>query len=427
MPKDNIDYSNTIIYKIQCKDPLVKDLYVGHTTNFSQRKYAHKISCKNFPNTKPYNFIVQNGGWDNWDMIEIAKYNCKDSTEARIKEQEHYKVLNSTLNNSNNKLIENDIIEKSDNTYNLSQNSQKNNNYLYNCKICDYYTNKLNDFNKHKMTPKHTRLTVSQELADKLSQNKFKCKCGNMYKHRQSLFKHQKICSQIEEKKSENNLYANEILNMIKTLIKDNQEFTKELVNSVVTNQCDTIKEITKSGINTTNNVNNINSNNKTFNLQLFLNETCKNAMNLTDFVDSIKLQLSDLINIGEVGYVEGISQIITTNLQALDVTERPIHCADKKREIIYIKDEDKWEKEDNSKNKLRKVIKKIAYKNEKLLPQFRENFPSYNDSESKYSDQYSKIVIETLGGRGDNDLEKENKIIKNISKVTTIDKENLI
>jgi hypothetical protein len=129
----------------------------------------------------------------------------------------------------------------------------------------------------------------------------------------------------------------------------------------------------------------------------------------------------------GEVGYVEGISNIITTNLQALDITERPIHCTDKKRETVYIKDEDRWEKEDDEKNKLRKVIKCVAYKNEKLLPKFKEKYPGYNNSESKYSDQYSKLIIEAMGGSGNNDKEKEDKIIKNISKVTIIDKEKLV
>jgi hypothetical protein len=152
----------------------------------------------------------------------------------------------------------------------------------------------------------------------------------------------------------------------------------------------------------------------------VFLNETCKNAMNLTDFIDSIKLQLSDLIKIGEIGYVEGISNIITSNLQSLDVTERPIHCTDKKREIVYVKDEDKWEKDDGN-NKIRKLIKKVSYKNENLLPQYKEKHPGCNYSESKYADQYSKIVIEAMSG----DKEKDDKIIKNISKVITIDKEN--
>jgi hypothetical protein len=168
---------------------------------------------------------------------------------------------------------------------------------------------------------------------------------------------------------------------------------------------------------------NNFNSHNKTFNLQFFLNETCKDAMNITEFVDSLNLQLSDLENVGKVGFVEGISSIIVKNLKALDVHKRPVHCADKKREIIYIKDEDKWEKEDEKKNKMRKVIKRVAFKNQNLLTKYKEKHPGCNFSESKYSDQYSKIVIEAMGGRGDNDSEKEDKIIQKIAKEIVIDK----
>ena len=177
---------------------------------------------------------------------------------------------------------------------------------------------------------------------------------------------------------------------------------------------------------NTTNNNNNNSHNNTTnnsFNLQFFLNETCKNAMNITDFANSIKLQLSDLISVGELGYVEGISNIIVKNLNALDITERPVHCTDKKRETIYIKDADKWEKDEDDK-KLKKFIKHIAFKNQKLFPQFKEKYPDFNDSDSKHSDQYSKIVIESLD---DNNPEKEEKIIKKITKAITIDKNKLI
>ena len=141
--------------------------------------------------------------------------------------------------------------------------------------------------------------------------------------------------------------------------------------------------------------------------------------MNITDFVESIKLQLSDLERMGEVGYVEGISNIITTNLKALDVTQRPVHCTDKKRETMYIKDENQWEKEDNNKTRLRKAIKKIADKNIRLLPQFREKYPSYKDSSSKISDRYDKMVVEVMVC----DDDKDDKIIKNISGVTTIEK----
>jgi hypothetical protein len=199
----------------------------------------------------------------------------------------------------------------------------------------------------------------------------------------------------------------------------------KDLIMMLV-KQNSELLEVLKNGTHNTNNSHNntINNNNKTFNLQFFLNETCKDAMNIMDFVDSIKLQLSDLEKVGEIGYVEGISNIITKNLKALDVTQRPIHCTDKKREVVYIKDEDKWEKEDNDKKKLRKAIKKVASKNQRLILKFQEKHPDCGKASSLFSDQFNKIIVESMGGSGDNDIEKEDKIIKNISKNVTIDKE---
>jgi hypothetical protein len=145
--------------------------------------------------------------------------------------------------------------------------------------------------------------------------------------------------------------------------------------------------------------------------------------MNIMDFVNSIQLQLSDLESVGKLGFVEGISNIITTNLKALDITQRPVHCTDNKRETIYIKDEDKWEKEDEEKKKIRKAIKRVATKNMCLLPQFKEAHPDCSKASSKFSDQYNKIIVESCGGSGDNDIEKEDKIIRNIAKNVTIDK----
>jgi hypothetical protein len=179
-----------------------------------------------------------------------------------------------------------------------------------------------------------------------------------------------------------------------------------------------------KSNFQIINNTNgNFNSNNKTFNLNVFLNENCKDAMNIMDFVDSLKLQLSDLENVGRLGYVEGISNIIVKNLKALDVHKRPVHCSDSKREVMYVKDEDKWEKENEERKKLKKVIKKIADKNARLLPIFKKEHPDYNKASSKYSDQYNKIIVESMGGSGDNDEEKEDKIIRKIAKEVVIDK----
>ena len=278
------------------------------------------------------------------------------------------------------------------------------------CESCDYGTCRKSNYDEHLLTAKHKKSTFSnlcQPNFQQIQQSKFTCEnCNKEYKDKSGLWRHNKKCSepQISNKSPE---ISQEL---ILTIIKQNSELQN------------TIIEMSKN-INTTNSHNNTNnSHNKTFNLQFFLNETCKNAMNITDFVDSIKLQLSDLINVGEIGYVEGLSNIITKNLNALDVTQRPVHCTDKKREVLYVKDENKWEKEDEAKNKIRKVIKRVMIKNQRLLPEYKEKFPDYNKSSSKISDQYNTIIIESMGGRGDNDLEKENKIIKNITKVTTID-----
>jgi hypothetical protein len=283
----------------------------------------------------------------------------------------------------------------------------------YLCKNCDYSTCNKSDFNKHLSTDKHkkndndSKMVVNDSVkSPKIANNLFTCHCGKTYKYDSGYYRHKKKCQkniEIDKKMEDKEL--------IMLLVKQNSE----------------LLEVIKNGTHNTNNSHNTNSHNKTFNLQFFLNETCKDAMNIMDFVDSIKLQLSDLENVGKVGYVEGISNIITTNLKALDVSQRPIHCTDKKREVLYIKDEDKWEKEDDEKNKIRKVIKKVASKNQRLLPQFKEVHPDCIKASSKYSDQYNKIIIESCGGSGDNDIEKEDKIIKNITKNVAIDKENEI
>jgi hypothetical protein len=258
----------------------------------------------------------------------------------------------------------------------------------------------------------------NEQLNNKIG---FVCQCGNTYKWKQGLSKHKKNCSQIVSNKIEDS-EIKMLTNLVLEVVKQNSETQKQ--NQELTNK---LVEICKvNSINNTQIINNSNTNNNsnnTFNLNMFLNETCKDAMNIMDFVDSLKLQLSDLEEVGKLGFVEGISNIILKNLKALDVTERPIHCADKKREIIYVKDDNKWEKENDQKLKIRRAIKKVAYKNERLLSQFKEKYPGCNYSESQYSDQYSKLVIEALGGNNNNDFENENKIIRRIAKEVVIDK----
>ena len=284
------------------------------------------------------------------------------------------------------------------------------------CEKCDYNTYCKADFKKHTLTLKHKN-RENETLLKQMKQNettslkksqKYVCNCGLIYNSRTTLWRHKQSCTykeQINEEPLKNMIYDKELVLM---LIKQNTE----------------LLEIVKNGTNN-NNSNNTNTNslNKTFNLQFFLNETCKDAMNMTDFVESIKIQLHDLEKMGDIGYVQGLSNIITTNLKILDITQRPFHCTDPKRETIYIKNDNLWEKEDDNKTKLRKIINKIAYKNIKILPQFREKYPDYNNSSLKISDTYDKLVIEAMGGKGDNDSEKENKIIKKLAKELLIDK----
>jgi hypothetical protein len=279
------------------------------------------------------------------------------------------------------------------------------------CEYCDYSTCKRTDYTKHLSTDKHqknangSKMVVNgSDLSPKVAQ--YKCHCGKIYKYDSGYYRHKKKCSEIPVEIPVGKKDEATDKDLIMMLVKQNTE----------------LLEVIKNGTHTTNSHNN--SHNKTFNLQFFLNETCKDAMNLMDFVDSIKLQLTDLEKVGKIGYVEGISNIITTNLKALDVTQRPIHCTDNKREVLYIKDENKWEKEAEEKDKIRKAIKRVAQKNIMMLPKFKEGHPDCFKSESKYSDQYNKIMVESFGGSGDNDTEKEDKIIKKISNVTTIGKD---
>jgi hypothetical protein len=397
MPKDKINYSNTIIYKIFCKNKCINDIYIGHTTNFTKRKYQHKCACNNETlksDLKIYKTIRANGGWDNWDMIEIAKYNCNDANEARIKEQEYINLLNPSLNIVQSKFI----YEKNISCDNLSEcnNNLNSSNHTFN-----------NTINVENDSINNLLINITTLSCDK---------CNKTFHSHSGLWKHKKKCSeqtnkQYIEEKAKSITDKDEL---IMFLIKECSDYKNLLIE-----QQGMMMKVIENGVGNNSHNNNCNNNNKTFNLQVFLNETCKDAINITDFIDSIKLQLSDIEKIGEIGYVDGISSIITSNLKALDVTQRPVHCTDKKRETVYIKDENQWTKEDDNKSKLRKVIQSVFNKNIKLLPQFREKYPEYKNSSSKISDKYDKMVLEVMTS----DTDKDDKIIRNISNATTIDK----
>jgi hypothetical protein len=271
------------------------------------------------------------------------------------------------------------------------------------CLLCDYSTSRKNDYDKHLLTQKHKSCEKST--------HKFYCEhCDYSTSKSSSYNKHlltrkHKSCSKLSEPDIATNV-------IILELIKENQELVKET------------KELKKMVIDISSKPNVVN-NYKKFNLNVFLNDTCKDALNLTDFVSSIRLQLSDLEGVGSGGFVTGISSIIIKNLNALDINKRPVHCSDFKREIMYIKDQDKWEKEKDEKEKIKNVIKNVAYKNMLKIMDWRQEHPGCEYSDNKNNDEYLKIVNESMGAFTDEENAGYlNKIIKNVAKEVTIEKE---
>jgi hypothetical protein len=286
------------------------------------------------------------------------------------------------------------------------------------CEKCNYNTSKKNDYDKHILTAKHQNVYQCLPVNKSLSRE---CECGKTYSCKQSLYVHKKKCNiqnAIPQKTDIETIDSNIV---IKQLIQQNQDFKDLLIE-----QNKTIIEAMKhhSITNSISNVNQVNSNNKTFNLQVFLNEDCKDAMNISDFMSSIQLQLEELMSVGKLGFVEGISNIIIKNLKALDIHKRPLHCTDLKRETVYIKDNGVWVKDDEDNTRLRKVIKNVAFRNSKNTRLFKDKYPDCVRSESRLSDTYSIIIIEAMGGGSKTDpKESEDKILRRILKELTIDK----
>jgi len=285
---------------------------------------------------------------------------------------------------------------------------------IYNCETCDYHTSRKSQFERHFLTDKHLKLTNTYQNVP--PQNI--CNCGKIYKHRQSLYNHKKSCNTFINTNTFNKINDEELSDkqLIMMLIKDNSEFK-----NMMFEQNKSMMELVKNG---THNTIISNNNNKTFNLQVFLNETCKDAINLSDFVNQIKLSISDLEETGTLGYAEGISKVFIKNLDDIDYNLRPIHCSDSKRETIYIKDNNEWLKDDEKKSNLTKAIKQVANKNIKQISEWQKLHPDYSDPDSKQNDKYMKIVLNSMSGSSKEESEKNyEKIAKNIAKEVIIEK----
>ena len=299
----------------------------------------------------------------------------------------------------------------------------------FNCETCDYSTSKKSSYDKHLETNKHIVNKKNKIVAG--NRGELKCSiCNKIYKSRVGLWKHKKNCNE-ESPKIENIVIQEDASNnIVQLLIKENMEFKKDIIDfkgiimDLIKNNSELQKQMldvckNNNGINNVNN-STVNSHNKTFNLQFFLNEQCKDAINIQDFVDSFYLQVEDLFRVGLEGYVEGISYIIIEKLKEMDIYKRPIHCSDARRDTMFVKHKNIWEKEGGDNMNLYKAIKDIGQKNFLMLNAFRELHPDCLESDSEYNDKYLNLLMKSAG------CQKENveKIIKKIAKEVLIKKE---
>lgn len=295
---------------------------------------------------------------------------------------------------------------------------------IFNCIFCDFRCSKLSEWERHTLTRKHKNRTILNKKTPKLIYN---CKfCNKPYTVRNSLWYHEKKCIFDSEKQQPHDTFSSNLNNdtqnnvisteLILELIKQNSELQKyilEASNTVITNT------------NCNNNSNNTtNNNNNHFNLNVFLNETCKDAMNISEFIEQLPIYLSDLEDTARLGFAEGLSRIFIRGLKQLDINQRPIHCSDAKRETLYIKDNDKWEKDDSNKSKLETAVRKVGTKNIRMIPEWRKQHPNCTDADSNKNDLYLKIVGNSMcGGTVEETEHNYSKIKHNIIKQVVIPK----
>jgi len=323
----------------------------------------------------------------------------------------------------------------------------------YHCINCDFKCSKMSNYNKHISSRKHknngiletleTNGNISESENNKtnvisvmLTTNVLSCNvCNKQYKTRSGLWKHSQICglklncdiNTISDEKKVSMKEKGDV-GVIMSILKDNQEFKNMMIEqsneykNIITSQNTMILDL----INTKNNITNI-TNNKTvnnqFNLNVFLNEKCRDAMNINEFIENIQIQSKELENVGINGYVNGITDIILSRLKQLDVSKRPLHCTDIKRETLYIKDQNEWNRDTEEKTKIKTMITKIAKKNLKQIPVWREQNPECKEPENEKYDFCIKMMRNSLGEIGDEQIKLDEKIIKNIAKQVMVDK----
>ncbi len=430
MPKTYIDYSNTIIYKITCKDETVSDIYVGYTTNFVQRKYAHKISCTNgttnISNCKLYQMIRNNGGWNNWKMEIIDIINCKDHYEAKKKEQEYGVLLKATLNSV-------ELLPR-----------QRITSYRFYCEKCNFKCSKQSIYNKHLDTIKHkqdisvcsimnyetypetdTETDTDTDTVDEISHTD-----NVIIRKKPSSTEDQttKKLKRLSAENSEMKMKMNIMLQMMASNMASNTTFQTHIMELIKTKDSQNITTPSSSisggvalnGDNPTFNSTN-NSHNNTFNMNMFLNEKCKDAMNMKDFVNSIELNMTDMENVGRLGYVEGMSNIFIDNLQKTDIYKRPVHCSDVKRETLYVKENNEWQRDGPNREKMTNAVLAVEQKNVALVNEWAKANPRCMNSNTRENEKYFKLSRIVTDGEKEGNIDK---VIRKVAKKVTIDKE---
>jgi len=284
--------------------------------------------------------------------------------------------------------------------------------YTFVCEKCQFYSDRKNNYEKHLMSIKHkANYEPTIILCDK---------CNKQYKTRTGLWKHKKTCNantctdvNVRPEKLTLEIVIEELMRQnqeIKHLLMEQTEKIQELTNRP---PHQVIQQISNGN-------NNIINNTTQFNLNVFLNETCKHAINLSEFIDNIRIEMSDVEEVGRLGYVDGISRIILNELNRLTVFRRPIHCTDAKRETIYVKNNDKWAK-DVENQQVEKVVKTVAEKNIQLVPEWRHQHPEAGDGESPLHEKHLNIMIAAIGGIGGSSEQKTrqnmDKVIKQLVK----------
>lgn len=312
----------------------------------------------------------------------------------------------------------------------LSQNSPK---LLqkFHCNKCNYKCSKKGDFNKHINSIKHNAINDTTNATQRV----FICKCGKDYKHSSSFYRHKNICTYNithDVPSNEIHTFSNDPTSEASTvlrLLKQNDEFkklmteqynvmTERLVELQQKNQelnqqlIAALKDGNGTVINNTNN-----TNNNHFNLNFFLNDTCKDAMNITDFLQNLDVQIEEIEYIGNHGYVNGMTKMIMDRLKGMDITKRPIHCTDIKRETMYIKDNDEWSKDTDELTKLRRILHCIIMSNYRTVPKWKTAHPDCEEADSRdYNFCYNMMRL-ILGDLEDEQVKLDNKIIKTMAK----------